>query len=302
MGLMDTDMERLVEQAAGGDRPAFDALYLRFEKQIYGFIRTRAYNDADTQELAQQTWLLVWQKLPQYDRTRGSLHSFIRYWAGITLLRYYHACGRRHAVETLFSELTARFPDLKQEEELGEVMAALAKHFTSSAEEKLLVDEDIAALALVYKELLSLAFHSSSPPHQLIAFGFVKLLAWAPRQVVAELSDLPIQDLAQRLEAEYVSVSQLPKQHIRRCFRRLQEQMARPFSFAVTDARTRKIYPLLHDRLVGTTLLRDYYTGGTAEQHAADVTKWWDAVKRRVWSAAGGLTKGPLFDLLWKKE
>lgn len=302
MGLTDTDEARLVERARGGDRRAFDALYPHLERQVYGFIRARAYNDADTQELAQQTWLTVWQKLSTYNRTRGSLHSFVKYWAGITLLRYYYACGRRRTVELLFSELTTRFPELEQEEELDEVVAGLTTYFDLSAEEELLLNEDKGDLAVAYEELLTLTFNDSSPPHQLIAFGFVKLLAWAPRQVVAELSDLPMQNLTERLETGYAHDSQLPKEQIRLCFRHLREQMGHPFWQAVTEPKTQKTYPSLRNCLVGTTTLRDYYTGKTVEHHAADVTKWWDAVKRRVWSAVNGLTQSPLLDLLQKKE
>ena len=303
MGLTDTDEARLVERAKQEDRRAFETLYAHLKKPVYGFIRARAYNDADTQELAQQTWLTVWQKLTTYDRTRGSLQSFVKYWAGITLLRYYKACSRRRTVETLFAELTTRFPDLEQEEGLDEVVAGLTTaHFDLSAEEELLLDEAEGERAVAYHELLSLTLNDSSPPHQLIAFGFVKLLGWAPRQVVAELSDLPMQDLTKRLSTGYAHESQLPKERIRPCFRQLREQMNRPFWQVVTDPKTQKTYPSLRNRLVGTTTLRDYYTGATAEQHAADVTKWWDAVKRRLWSAVDGLTQGPLFDLLQKKD
>lgn len=302
MGETDTNETGLVERARRGDREAFATLYTHYARQVYGFIRARAYNDADTQELAQQTWLAVWRKLPTYNQARGSFRGFAKYWAGIMLLRYYEAYCHRHRMEMLFCELVARFPGLPQEEELDEVMARLTAHANRSAEEELLVSEEKGDLATAYEELLHLTFNGSSPPHQLLVFGFVKLLAWTPRKIVAELSDILMRDLTERLEIGYVHESQLPKEHVRPCFQQLREQMKHPLRNAVTDLKTRKIYTHLLNHLVGTTTLRDYYTGKTVEQHAADVTKWWDAVKRRVWSAVQGLARGPLLDLLQKKE
>ncbi len=302
MGETDVNEVRLIERARRGDREAFDKLYADYERQVYGFIRARAYDDADTQELAQQTWLAVWQKLPTYHQVRRNFRSFAKYWASIMLLRYYEACGRQRRMELLCSELVARFPDLEREEEIGEVIARLTAHANRSAEEELLVNENEMDLAAVYKDLLLLTFNGSSPPHQLLAFGFAKLLAWAPRKIVAELSEVFVKELEQQLETDYLNISHLPADQVQPCFKKLREQIDQPFCTAVTDLKTRKTYTHLLDRLVGTTTLRDYYTGKTAEQHAADVTQWWDAVKRRVWSAVQGLTQGPLLDLLQKKS
>ena len=144
--------------------------------------------------------------------------------------------------------------------------------------------------------------HDSSPPHQLIAFGFAKLLAWPPRKIVTELSEVRLKTLAERLESEYISTSQLPEERVRPYFKQLRKDLGRRFREAAKDPRTRSLHSHLLHRIVGETTLQEYYTGGTDEQYAADITKWWDAVRRRVWKAAHRLPQGPLFSLVQEKS
>jgi DNA-directed RNA polymerase specialized sigma24 family protein len=287
------DDTKLIERAKRGDRAAFDMLYARHERRVRGFIRARAAKDTNTQEeIAHLTWLTAWQKLPTYEPHRSSFPTFVKYWASLVLLRYYEAQGLQRKVEVLFSEFITRFPGLAEEESVVPFLQ-LPALVERPLEEILLLAEDEGILTTAYEDLLRLAFSDSSPPHQLIAFGFAKLLAWPPRKIVAELSDVRLKALAARLEREYVHTAQLPQDRVRPYFRQLQEVLNRPFRYAAKDPRTRNLYAHLLQRIVGETTLQEYYVGQTNEQRAADITKWWDAVI--------GLTQGPLFSLLQEK-
>jgi hypothetical protein len=64
----------------------------------------------------------------------------------------------------------------------------------------------------------------------------------------------------------------------------------------ITDPKTRQIYGALLNRTVGDTTLREYYTNPHAP--TANITQWWDAVRRRVLSAVQRRSAGPLVALL----
>lgn len=133
--------------------------------------------------------------------------------------------------------------------------------------------------------LLPKTFGGTSPPHQLIAFGFCKLLEWTPADIVKELSDIRLAELAQRLENEYIERPGLSRERLRPHFIPLHDRMKLPFEDAVTDDKTRGIYPQLPGRIVGKTTLRDYYTGTTESDWKANIVAWWWAVHRRVIAA-----------------
>ena len=146
----------------------------------------------------------------------------------------------------------------------------------------------------VYDDLLSLTFATNSPPHQLIAFGFAKAVEWRPRQIAAELSNLPLRTLESRLERSYLELSDLEDARVLPAFEPLRNRLEQRFDEAVRDPTTLATYPGLHDRIIGETTLSDYYTG----EPTADVTQWWYAVKRRVLAEVQRRDSGPLADLL----
>jgi RNA polymerase sigma factor (sigma-70 family) len=280
------DVAELVGLARTGDRDAFDRLHDMYAKAIHGFVRIRLANDADAQDLTQETWLMVWQKLPTYDPARASFVTFVKYWAGVLLLRAYDRRDRRRGVEVLVRDLISHNPDLTGEEGVGDILERLITHAAPSDEADQLAD--------VYAELLRATFASPSPPHQLIAFGFIKALGWPPRRVAAEFSDAALDGVEQRLEQAYVEDSQLPDQQVRPNFDLLRERMRLRFGEAVADRKTQATYPHLANQVVGETHLRDYYTG---DDPTTDLTQWWYAVHRRVRGEVQRGTVGPLFEL-----
>src|SRR5205823_8548845 len=133
----------------------------------------RLANDVDAQDVVQETWLQVWQKLPTYDPDRASFATFVKYWASVLLLRAYDRRDRRRGVEVLVRDLVRHNPDLTEEEGVGDILDRLTTPAAPSVDPEQLTD--------MYAELLRATFASASPPHQLIAFGFIKALGWPPR-------------------------------------------------------------------------------------------------------------------------
>jgi RNA polymerase sigma factor (sigma-70 family) len=276
----------LVARARAGERDAFDRLHGLYERAIYGFVRVRLADDADAQDVAQDTWVQVWQKLPTYDPARASFVTFVKYWASVLLLRTYDRRDRRRGVEVLVRDLVRHTPDLADEAGVSDILDRVSVQAEPSAEPE--------QLLAVYGELLRAMLASPSPPHQLLAFGFIKALGWPPRRVAAELSDDQLDQIEAALEQAYRASSQLPDQQQQPSFDPLRQRLRLRFDEAVPDRKTQATYPHLLERVVGDTLLRDYYTGA---EPTADLTQWWYAVHRRVQSEVQRRTSGPLFEL-----
>jgi DNA-directed RNA polymerase specialized sigma24 family protein len=272
----------------------FEELYNIHKTQVDGFIRMRATQEADAQDISQNTWKTLHEKLALYDPSRP-FRPFALYWASIMLVRYYSAREARRKVEVLFSELRVRHPDLK-EEDLGEVVARFRANSTPSAEEAVIGAEEATRLAGAYDELLHITFDGPSPPHQLLAFGFCKLLGWTPREVVSRYSETPLRHLVEELMSGYAEKALLAEDRIRLCFERLRQLMEHPVGEVISDPKTQQTYRALLHRTVGNTTLGEYYTH--PHEPTANIVQWWDAVRRRVLSTVQRRSAGPLVALL----
>jgi DNA-directed RNA polymerase specialized sigma24 family protein len=293
------DDAALVAQAIAGDQHAFEQLRAGAEYVVRGTIRMQAGRAGDSgsylvdhalvDDLAQVTWLQIWQKLPSYNAEVAPFNAFARYWARIMVRRYRDTpIGR--GLETPLSALLDR-----DDEDDGPTdhLDRLAGQGGQAA-----MHPDDTVPAEVYDELLTVTFATVSPPHQLIVFGFTKAADLKPRQIAAGLSDLPLRTLAQRLEQAYVEQSDLPASRVRPAFAPLHERLGRRFDEIVRDPTTLATYPQLHARIVGETTLADYYTA----EPTANLTQWWHAVKRRVIADLQRRQTGPLAELLQQSQ
>lgn len=282
------DDAALVTQAIAGDETAFERLRAGAERGIRGYLRVRVRRDDDVDDLLQETWLQVWQKLPTYDPARSRFSTFARFWADILVRRYWDTAQGK-GTEIPFSAglgLGGGGDDDADDADRIDRLAARGQEAFPAPDNP--VD------AAVYDDLLAITFATASPPHQLIAFGFVKAADWRPRQIAADLSDVSLDDLEQQLEAAYLDQSDLPAERVEPAFEPLRARLGQRFDEAVRDPTTLTTYPNLRARIVGETTLADYYTGDPT----ADITQWWYAVKRRVLAEVQRRASGPLADLL----
>jgi hypothetical protein len=128
--------------------------------------------------------------------------------------------------------------------------------------------------ASLFSDLVNRAFRSASPPHQLIAFGFCKLMEWKPGEIVTRLSDIPLRTLAKKLEEDYINCG-VSRDHVGAYFKALHDQMDLRCYETIKDPH---IGETLRDQIVGDTTLRHYYK----DKPEADIAHWWEAVRRRV--------------------
>ena len=66
----DAALERLVDEARGGDAEAFAAIFDRYHEPVYRFIASRIHRPADAEDLTQLVFVKVLEALPRYE-SRG---------------------------------------------------------------------------------------------------------------------------------------------------------------------------------------------------------------------------------------
>lgn len=273
---MTLDQARVLERAQRGDGAAFDALRLTHDPVLLRLVRAQVDDPHDARDVADDAWELIRQKLPTYDPNRAPFQTWMRTWARIMLLRYHQARQRRDRAEVLFSRLAALAPDSAEGESPEEMVSRLARDVAERPVEPVPHE--------VYADLLRITLETASPPHQLLAFGFCKLLDWPPAQVVELLSEPPLRQLLGRFERDYVRESQLTAAEIGALLVPIWEKLELTFGEVAASPRTRRRFPALLERIVGETAFRDYYVEPSP---AEDVTRWWDSVRRRVVTALG---------------
>jgi DNA-directed RNA polymerase specialized sigma24 family protein len=226
----------------------------------------------DAAEIEQDTWIEVQAKLALYDPDRASFIAFLKSHAHWKMVEYYRRKCARHRVEILLTDV----PRARLQHDEGSQTAGipeLSEAPTPSPECILILRKEI-------ERFLGITFSSSLPPHQLIVFGFAKLLEWRPREVVKELSKRSLRDLEKQLEAEYLQIVPMRETIARECFKPLREKMDYRLDKAIMDFNTRSLYKHLLDSIVGETILCDYYTNPVRPEN--NIASWCGDVKKRI--------------------
>lgn len=122
--------DALVERAAGGDMAAFEELVLRHADRLYASLRRFGLDDAEAQEVAQETFLRAWRSLPRFER-RSQFYTWL-YRIGFNEAQ--RRLARRPAPgltvsteEHPLEDLADRRPGPDEEAELGELRIALER-------------------------------------------------------------------------------------------------------------------------------------------------------------------------------
>lgn len=93
---------RLVEEARGGDRDAFGELVLRYEQRVIRVILRFVHDDELARDLAQETFLRVYERLDQFDPSRRFGPWMFR--IGVNLTLDYLRKKKRRIRWSLFSD------------------------------------------------------------------------------------------------------------------------------------------------------------------------------------------------------
>lgn len=122
---MESD-ERLFERMRGGERDAFDALYVRWERRLYGFIRSYLDDGAEAEDVFHETFMAV-LRAPA-DFSRGTFKAWVHQVARNACLNRLRARRRGEAArERVEAQPLAPAPTASDALEADEAARALAQ-------------------------------------------------------------------------------------------------------------------------------------------------------------------------------
>ena len=122
--------ETLVARAAEGDMAAFEELVMRHADRLFASLRRFGLDDAEAQEVAQETFLRAWRSLPRFERRS----RFFTWLYRIGFNEAQRRLARRPAAGAVVSteeqpvdELPDRRPGPTEQAEREELRAALRR-------------------------------------------------------------------------------------------------------------------------------------------------------------------------------
>ena len=157
----------LIRAAMAGDKAAFAELYRIYRKRVLGYISARTGDPQSAparQDIEQNTWARVIEALPQYKPSLASFEAFLKYTASLILARHFRTQHRYLERFASLAEIDTQYSSQVPSSDLGVLRAEVR-----SSEANL-------ALADEFDGLLRVTVGGGSPPHQIAAFVFTKLL------------------------------------------------------------------------------------------------------------------------------
>ncbi len=92
--------EELMRAYAGGDAAAFEVLYTRYRKSLYGFLLRQCGSPQVAEELYQETWIKLIRARERYE-VRARFRTFLFSIAHNVLIDSYRSAGRRPDLQGL---------------------------------------------------------------------------------------------------------------------------------------------------------------------------------------------------------
>jgi DNA-directed RNA polymerase specialized sigma24 family protein len=266
-----------------GERQDYRQLIESHQRRLVGWFRMRVGDPDVAADLTQRTWVDVLERIHTFDPQRGNFWTFTKIWAQFVLRQYYsegkHLWLHAHPADD----------DADAEPDGQPAVWSRATEAGGSPD----IEEVLQSSALLI-DLVQQVLRCRRLPHEVIAFGYVKLLEWKPTRVADELSDIDLQRLAERLQDEYLRC--VPRSEVRAAFGPLRESLSGRVGACDVDPRVKERYRDLADRIAGTTLLRDYYPPTGTREEA--VTRWWASVSRVAKEDLLRLSTGPVAESL----
>jgi DNA-directed RNA polymerase specialized sigma24 family protein len=253
----------------GLHRPeAFGELWAVHSKALFGFIRIRARKDDDAADILQETALQLFESgITDFDPTLAQFRHFAKAYAQNRLKRHFTSQHRRSETSLNGSSNTGGGPtDTPPKEPVD-----------PSRGPDVIAEE----LELIHRAL-RVAFSLKSPLHQLIVFGFHQLLEFEPQQIVLELSPFVLFELAARLQIGYAAKSAFPESEVVGFFEDLRTRLPLGFRVVVKHPKTRKLYPALRERIMGSIALEEFYPEERNHERNDVVAQWSAHVLRRL--------------------
>jgi RNA polymerase sigma-70 factor (ECF subfamily) len=168
--------QELVRQVLAGDRAALEALVLRYQQAVYGFLRARMVPAGEAEDLTQEVFLRFYLTRERFDESQAILPWLIGI-ARNLLKEFARKSRRRRKVE--WTELCLEIDSLTEHEDEWEQRDQVLKHLPGCLDE--LGPSARQAIQFHYTENLRLAEISQRLKR---SEGAIKLLMFRARQAL----------------------------------------------------------------------------------------------------------------------
>lgn len=268
----------LVLRIQADDREAFNQVWACHEKailgRIRGCIRGRIRPREDVIEVAKEirdeTYIALSNALKKsYDPNIGRFRPFAQGYAENLTDHFFAQRWKVSNREPSIADITPKGSQDNDPQAWETRIPA-----PGQTVEEILIKEEAA------KRRWQIVFNSSSPPHQVIIFGFNRLLGQRPRAIVTQLSNDILRTLETRLEQDLMEDTLCGENVIADCFQKLRKDMNVTFGSLVQHPKTRAVHKALLQRITGDTVLREFYT--TEDDPEDDIRKWSNNVLKSV--------------------
>ena len=282
----------IIKKAVDGDEGAWEQIHKKYEKALFSYIKFHysSIDEMDAEDILQETWenIIKKEKLKSFDPQKSSLYRYLLNITKYEILHFYDRKNKKFRIHgedyrlILINE-TDFYPKENDEQGLSVEERLSILFYSRFVEHNDIVTDDFYTLI----EL----FPHGGPPHQILAFGFNRLLShWRkkPKKISDELSREFLQNLTDLFIEDFIKEihTQIPGKtddsiknlFIKDYFKPLMECMNIIVAEVLSERDNKTHYNLDLTKIAGKTLLMEYYTG-KPEKHISD---WTDKVMKRL--------------------
>ncbi len=167
------DDQRLIQAVARGETDAFAALYDRFSRPLYALCLRMTGDPAETEDILQEAFLVIWRRAPAYDATQSSVFSWAVHLTRCKAVDHLRARGRRLRVLVAEDPAADHTPPTGEDAPRGleDVAASLpgAGETTDLHEQAGRMRRELGALPAEQSQAIEMAFFGDLTHHEISA-------------------------------------------------------------------------------------------------------------------------------------
>lgn len=144
--------ELVIKQVKEGNKDAFEYLYEKYKTKIYRYIFSKVRNEAESEDLLQETFAKVYNNMNYYRKEDGSFYSFLLINAKHLIIEYVRKCNRR---KEKFENNSMKFVNLEESRKLEEIAEEAEERYFLKKFIDELCDTQRMAIYLIYMKNMS---------------------------------------------------------------------------------------------------------------------------------------------------
>uniref|UniRef100_S0DGJ4 Putative RNA polymerase sigma factor n=2 Tax=termite gut metagenome TaxID=433724 RepID=S0DGJ4_9ZZZZ len=176
----------LLERVREGDQRAFEQIYYRWHKPVYGFMLKTTRSTEDAEDIAQEVFIRLW-KMREKIEPGGNIQALIFVIARRVAVDLYRRAGRMNAV----------FATEEQTADLSSAADLSPEELLEAHETKLLLQIAIESMPAKQREVFSLHYYENLSPAEIasrlgLSYENVRKQIWNGKRQLREVISLMV--------------------------------------------------------------------------------------------------------------